>query len=125
MSNLWVHYTDYNKIGGLRDLAGKTPALEKIKNKWNSQQANGNLSSVHAYAFATDSWDDHFADIQLSESNGDMVVSVDSQMASGFYGIYAQLYTVTGKNRNTMGYSHTGITDQEPMINLVKETLGF
>ena len=112
--------TDYFKTTGLKDLAGYTNALSDIRNKWNSQYQNGNLASVQSYAIATNSWDGYKV-----FPTGDMVVSVESQRGSGFNGIFAVTYTVSGDNRNTLNYSHTGITDRDPMINIVGAALGL
>lgn len=112
--------TDYFKTGGLRDLAGYTSSLAKIRDVWNQRYLDGRLDSVQRIAFATDSYDGY-----AIFPKGDMVVSLESQRGQGFYGINAMTLTITGKDRNTMNYSHVGITDRDPMIRRVGAALGI
>lgn len=126
---------DYNKIVGLRDLAGQTDALEKIRDQWNSQQANGQLKSVKAYAIATDSYDSlsvggtfllgiSDAGIQIT-GHGDYVVSVKSQSAAGFNGISTYTIKPPAEKRNTEEYNHEYVVDQPEMIKIVERALGL
>lgn len=112
--------TDYEMIGGLRDLAGETPALNNIRRQWNTQQANGNLSSIQAYAIATDSY-------EYNGTKGDGVVSLESQRGAGFQGIKPITLTLSGKDRNnvSLSYSHIGILDEMSTIYIVRAILGY
>lgn len=55
---------------------------------------------------------------------GDQVVSLESQRGEGFNGINAVTHTVSGESRNTEEYSHSEIINRDPMIDIVRNTLG-
>ena len=127
--------TDYSKVQGTRDLAGETDALQKIRDQWNMQQANGNLKSVDAYAIGTDSFDSLSLGgsslFQLGDEgynltgHGDGIVSLESQLGKGFNGIETFTYKVSGKGRNSIAYSHIGITERKEMREYVSVVLGL